>query len=94
VEQECTDLKQESVAAGDQHYRAMTSWLTRGRKKELWVRARAFASNYRKKLRWLIECYRHLRPTARVQEKLHDAVEFQTLLEKDIKILDERRGDA
>ncbi|MFL6374440.1 MAG: hypothetical protein ACJ73D_07235 [Pyrinomonadaceae bacterium] len=87
VQQECSDLKDEAGAASDNHYRAMTNWLTKGRTSALRRKARSMAEKYRKALTWLIGCYRRARGQAS-QHSLEQAETYRSLLEQDIEILD------
>ncbi|MFM9905045.1 MAG: hypothetical protein ACKVQJ_10800 [Pyrinomonadaceae bacterium] len=90
MEEECTDLVQESNQAGDKHYRTMTTWLTGGRTRTLLNRAYRFALAYRRALQWVIDCYGRIRNSVRAKRKLEEAVEFKSLVEKDIVILEQR----
>ena len=89
MEQECTDIKKDAHNAGDEHYRAMTSWITGGRSRALLNKAYPLAIRYRRQLNWLIECYEHARSTFASRGKVSTAMEYKVLVDKDIKILDQ-----
>jgi hypothetical protein len=88
VQEECSDLEVEAGEAGDRHYRAMTEWATRGRGERLREKARALAGQYRRALKWMIDCYARARDSVRSRRKLELAVEYKELVEQDIEILD------
>lgn len=89
VKDECQDLKQQADVAGDDHYRAMTDYMTDGRSPALRERARGFAYRYRRSLTWLMECYARMRDRFTARRKLANAIDMKTLVEKDIEILEE-----
>lgn len=88
MKDECSDLKQAADRAQDKHYREMTDWVTRGRTPEQGRRAYGFAVAYRQALKWLIDCYAHLRDRLSARRNMEAAQEFKTLVEHDIDILD------
>ena len=88
VQNECEDLQHAADEAGDRHYRAMTDWVTKGRTRSLRDRARHLAEVYRRALLWVIDCYQRGRDSIRNRRKLETAVEFEGMVENDIKILD------
>ena len=88
MEQECSDIKKDAHEAGDKHYRAMTNWVTGGRSRALLNKAYPLAIKYRRQLSWLVECYEHARSTVLSRTKVKTADQFKTLVEQDMKIME------
>jgi hypothetical protein len=88
MEQQCSDIKKNADRAGDEHYRAMTQWVTGGRTRKLLNRAYPLALRYRRQLGWLVECYQHARSSILSRSKVKAADDYKTLIEQDIKILE------
>lgn len=92
---ECSEFSDKSARSGDRYYSAVTKWvMSRGRSPELRENASFLARIYSKSLNLLLECLRRLRRTPAVERKIDDAVEFQTLLKKDMELLSKSEANG
>jgi hypothetical protein len=86
--EECRDQERGAERAGDQYYRAMTTWLT-GRKRSDGEKDRLFglARIYDRALDLLVRCLERIQDRSNARRKLKQAAELRAHLQKDIKIL-------
>ena len=85
---DCADLNSEAGNAGDRHYRAMGTWLRSGMPERLRKKAHRAALKYRQALKFFIDCYTRVRHSAAKKSGLGNALKLESLVAKDIEILE------
>lgn len=85
----CTDASTETAKAADRYYQVFGRWVrSRMRSDALRQDARKLALAYRRALNVAIDCYRRIKRAPAAKRELEYAREIQTLLERDIQVLD------
>ena len=84
---ECLNSVLESGKRGDEYYREMNRWVLTPAKDKLRDDCLKLALIYKDSLDKLLVCLRSRKPSSRVKSRIDAAVEFQSLVTKDIKIL-------